>query len=84
MLISTLAEWLKLHGLERFTSLFEQNEVDLPTLRLLTDDDLKELGLPFGPRKRILSLIGEERQLEKLSPPSAEAQDSLARPKGQS
>ena len=73
MLISTLAEWLKLHGLERFTSLFEQNEVDLPTLRLLTDDDLKELGLPFGPRKRILSLIGEERQLEKSSPPSAVA-----------
>jgi hypothetical protein len=65
VLISTLAEWLKLHGLERFTSLFEQNEVDLPTLRLLTDDDLKELGLPFGPRKRILSLIGEERQREK-------------------
>jgi len=26
-----------------------RNEVDLPTLRILTDDDLKELGLPFGP-----------------------------------
>ena len=71
MLTSTLPEWLKLHGLDRFTSLFEQNEVDLQTLRLLTDDDLKELGLPFGPRKRILSLLGEERQLEKSSPPSS-------------
>ncbi len=71
MLTSTLTEWLTLHGLERFTPLFEQNEVDLQTLRLLTDDDLKELGLPFGPRKRILSLLGEERQLEKSSAPAA-------------
>jgi class 3 adenylate cyclase/tetratricopeptide (TPR) repeat protein len=71
VLTSTLTEWLTLHGLERFTPLFEQNEVDLQTLRLLTDDDLKELGLPFGPRKRILSLLGEERQLEKSSVPAA-------------
>jgi len=73
VLISTLAEWLKVHWLERFASLIEQNEVDLQTLRLLTDDDLKELGLPFGPRKRILSLLAEERQREKSSPPSAAA-----------
>ena len=71
VLTSTLTEWLTLHELERFTPLFEQNEVDLQTLRLLTDDDLKELGLPFGPRKRILSLLGEERQLEKSSAPAA-------------
>jgi class 3 adenylate cyclase len=66
-----LAEWLKSHGLERYAALFEQNELDLPTLQLLTENDLKELGLPFGPRKRILNLIGEERRLEKSSPPRA-------------
>jgi class 3 adenylate cyclase/tetratricopeptide (TPR) repeat protein len=68
---SSLSDWLVSHGLERFATLFDQNEVDLPTLQLLTDDDLKELGVPFGPRKRILNLIGEERRLEKLSSPNA-------------
>jgi class 3 adenylate cyclase/tetratricopeptide (TPR) repeat protein len=52
-----LADFLAAQGLERFLPLFEQNEVDLPTLRMLKDDDLKELGLPFGPRKRILNML---------------------------
>jgi len=56
-----LAEWLAEHGLERFSRLFAENEVDLPTLRQLTDSDLRELNLPFGPRKRILHLIAAER-----------------------
>ena len=51
---STLLEWLKNNDLERFRPIFEDNEVDFETLRMLTDDDLKEIGLPFGPRKRIL------------------------------
>ena len=67
MRISSVAEWLKSYGFERFTQIFEQNEVDLTTLRVLTESDLKELGVPFGPRKRILSLLSEERAVEKLS-----------------
>ncbi len=67
MRIASLSEWLKVHGLERFAPVFEQNEVDLTTLRVLTENDLKELGVPFGPRKRILSLLSEERAVEKLS-----------------
>jgi len=65
---STLVEWLKNNDLERFGSVFEDNEVDFETLRLLTDDDLKEIGLPFGPRKRILNLLREEKALDKSSP----------------
>ena len=56
-----LLEWLRSHDLERFGAVFEENEVDLATLRLLSDDDLKELGLPFGPRKKILNLLREEQ-----------------------
>ena len=67
MRISSVAEWLKSHDLERFAQIFEQNEVDLTTLRVLTESDFKELGIPFGPRKRILSLLSEERAVEKLS-----------------
>ena len=62
---SSLSAWLKSHDLEQFLKIFEENEVDLVTLRVLTESDLKELGLPFGPRKRILNLLNEEKALEK-------------------
>lgn len=64
MVTSSLTEWLKSHGLERFASVFEENEVDLMTFRMLTEGDLKEIGVPFGPRKRIIHLLGEEKRLE--------------------
>ena len=54
-----LAAWLRSHGLEQYAQLFAEHDVDLGTLRILTDDDLTELGLPFGPRKRILKALVE-------------------------
>lgn len=63
MRVASLSDWLKSHDLERFIEVFEGNEVDLTTLRVLTDSDLKELGIPFGPRKRILSVLGEGKAL---------------------
>ena len=74
-----LSDWLKSYDLERFLGLFEENEVDLATLRLLTEGDLKELGLPFGPRKRILSLLHEEKALEKSAAPQADTSTSERR-----
>jgi len=65
MTASPLSGWLHSHDLEQFLKTFEENEVDLTTLRVLTESDLKELGLPFGPRKRIINLLGEEKALEK-------------------
>jgi class 3 adenylate cyclase/predicted ATPase len=64
---SSLSAWLKSHDLEQFLKIFEENEVDLVTLRVLIESDLKELGLPFGPRKRILNLLNEEKALEKAA-----------------
>jgi class 3 adenylate cyclase/tetratricopeptide (TPR) repeat protein len=65
MKATPLSEWLKLHQLERFLDTFEKNEVDLETLRMLTESDLQELGLPFGPRKRILNLLRGEKSTER-------------------
>jgi class 3 adenylate cyclase/tetratricopeptide (TPR) repeat protein len=64
----SLSEWLKSRDLERFIKIFEDNEVDLRTLRLLTESDLKELGLPFGPRKQIITLLAEEKARDKTAP----------------
>ena len=55
----SLGEWLSANGLSDFEEVFAQNQVDLKTLFVLTDLDLKELGLPFGPRKRILNTVAE-------------------------
>lgn len=54
-----MLEWLQALGLEQYASLFLENEVDFATVQVLTDADLKELGLPFGPRKRILSAVAD-------------------------
>src|ERR1035438_5498694 len=53
----SIEEWLRKLDLERYAGIFLENEVDFATLEVLTDNDLKELGLPFGPRKRLLSAI---------------------------
>jgi class 3 adenylate cyclase len=73
----SLLEWLRAHDLERFIEVFEENEVDLSTLRLLTESDLKELGLPFGPRKRILNLLGDEKTPDKSLPQAGSATGEL-------
>jgi class 3 adenylate cyclase/tetratricopeptide (TPR) repeat protein len=60
-MVESLGEWLTANGFSEFEGVFAQNEVDLKTLFVLTDLDLKELGLPFGPRKRILNTIAESK-----------------------
>src|SRR5947209_2896707 len=53
--MSGIADWLTVLGLERYASAFEDAEIDVPTLSLLTDDDLRDIGLPLGPRRKILA-----------------------------
>ena len=48
-----IAKWLEGLGLGRFGDVFAKNEVDLDILPQLSDDDLKELGLPLGARRRL-------------------------------
>jgi class 3 adenylate cyclase/tetratricopeptide (TPR) repeat protein len=55
--MSNIALWLKGLGLEEYADAFAANEIDLVTLPELTEGDLKELGLPIGPRRRILNAI---------------------------
>ena len=44
-------------NLEQFTTSLINESIDLSTLTLCTDDDLKEIGLPLGPRRKILDAI---------------------------
>ena len=52
-----LGVWLRGLGLERYEQAFREGEIDLEVLPELTDADLKELGLPLGPRRKLLKAI---------------------------
>ncbi|XP_016433200.2 uncharacterized protein LOC107759715 [Nicotiana tabacum] len=41
-------------GLEKYAVTFQAEEVDMAALLHMTDEDLKAMGIPMGPRKKIL------------------------------
>ncbi len=49
--------WLKNLGLDQYADAFAENDVDTRVLSLLTNDDLKELGVSLGHRKIILAAL---------------------------
>jgi class 3 adenylate cyclase len=55
-----IADWLKQLGLEQYTQRFAENEIDVTVLRHLTDQDLREIGVPLGHRRKILAAIRED------------------------
>src|SRR5262249_40329135 len=55
-----IADWLKQLGLGQYTQRFAENEVDVTVLRHLTDQDLREIGVPLGHRRKILAAIRED------------------------
>ena len=67
-----LGDWLRANALAELEAIFVDNEVDLKTLKILTDSDLKELGLAFGPRKRILDAIAQLRRQDGCLPGEAD------------
>jgi hypothetical protein len=49
--------WLRGLGLGQYEGAFRENEIESDVLPELTESDLEKLGLPLGPRKRILKAI---------------------------
>src|SRR5579863_961925 len=52
-----LADWLGERGLGQYAQTFADNHIEYSVLPYLTDDDLKNLGLSLGHRKRLLKAI---------------------------
>ena len=52
-----VGKWLGDLELESYLELFLENQIDLDAARDLTEADLKELGIPMGPRKKLLRAI---------------------------
>ncbi|MFU0507071.1 ATP-binding protein [Pseudaminobacter sp. NGMCC 1.201702] len=56
-----IGPWLTALGLEQYIELFRQQEIDLQSLALLSDGDLREIGVALGPRKKILDALGSRK-----------------------
>jgi hypothetical protein len=54
-----IAEWLETLGLSEYARCFADNDIDTSVLRHLTDQDLKELGVSLGHRRKMLAAIAE-------------------------
>ena len=52
-----IVEWLAMLGYGKYVDVFEANEVGLAELGGLTEADLTQMGIPLGPRKRMLKAI---------------------------
>jgi class 3 adenylate cyclase len=55
--MSALSDWLNAQGLGALIDVLEAQQVDLDLLPDLTEDDLKDLGIALGPRRRLLKAI---------------------------
>ena len=62
--MTDIRQWLEQHGLGKYAEVFEENEIGVAHLHLLTDEDVRELGLPMGPRKQFLAAVAEESPKE--------------------
>ena len=54
-----IADWLKKLGMSEYAQRFAENRIDISVLRDLTDQDLKDLGVVPGDRRKMLRAIAE-------------------------
>ncbi|XP_045710089.1 SEC23-interacting protein isoform X1 [Phyllostomus hastatus] len=55
--VLTLQETLAALSLSEYVSTFEKEKIDMESLLMCTVDDLKEMGIPLGPRKKIANFV---------------------------
>ena len=63
-----IADWLEKLGMSEYTQCFTEHRIDVSVLRHLTDQDLKDIGMPFGHRRKILAAIGELTAIAPATP----------------
>jgi class 3 adenylate cyclase/predicted ATPase len=72
-----IADWLKAIGLSEYAARFAENGIDVSVLSHLTDQDLKDIGVLLGHRRKILAAIA---QLAPTAPPAPQPSPAEAKP----
>jgi class 3 adenylate cyclase len=80
-----IGKWLGELGMARYAAAFAENEIDPETLRTLTADDLKDLGVALvGHRRKILDAIAALDKPGPIAPLAGSAAVAAAAVAGQS
>jgi class 3 adenylate cyclase len=86
--MTNVEQWLSAQGLEQYSKLFADNDIDFEILGDLTEADLEKLGLSLGHRRKLLRALDTRRSesvpqatagAPKSSPLSANAPDAERR-----
>ena len=56
---SEISDWLEQLGLGKYAEAFAENDIEFDVLSELTDDDLRQLGLSLGHRRKFLKAVAE-------------------------
>ena len=67
--MTTIVDWLASIGMSEYAERFHANAIDLSIIGELTEQDLKELEIPLGHRRKLLRAIADYQ-----NPPSSAAQ----------
>ncbi len=54
-----IGRWLEDIGLSKYADVFAENEIDSTVLPDLSEADFEKIGIPMGPRKKMLRAIEE-------------------------
>jgi class 3 adenylate cyclase/predicted ATPase len=57
--VPEIADWLKALGMSEYAARFAENGIDISVLCHLTDQDLKDIGVLLGHRRKIMAAIAE-------------------------
>jgi class 3 adenylate cyclase/predicted ATPase len=55
--VTDIADWLQGLGLGKYAGVFAEHEITLEVLPYLTESDVDRLGLPTGPRRRLMAAV---------------------------
>ena len=75
-----IADWLEKLGMSEYAERFNENGIDVSVLPHLTDQDLKDLGVLLGHRRKMLAAIAKLAGVAAPSPePEPRVQDTAER-----
>jgi class 3 adenylate cyclase/predicted ATPase len=66
-----IADWLETLGMSEYAEPFAESKIDLSVLPHLTDQDLKDIGVPLGHRRKMLAAISQLSSAPQSSPEPA-------------
>jgi class 3 adenylate cyclase len=72
-----IADWLESLGMSEYAQRFAENRIDFSVLPDLTDQDLKELGVLLGDRRKILRAIAKIDATSETATPTPKPSSTL-------